>query len=133
MRYTDTLHTEQERGVSTKSSPLTLALPDGRNKTFLINLLDTPGHVNFSDEVNNSYNILDTPGHVNFSDEVNNSYNILDTPGHVNFSDEVNNSYNILDTPGHVNFSDEVNNFRSEVWTICSSDPLSNTFLSDKN
>ena len=51
MRYTDTLHTEQERGVSTKSSPLTLALPDTRNKTFLINLLDTPGHVNFSDEV----------------------------------------------------------------------------------
>jgi len=51
LRYTDTLHTEQERGVSTKSSPLTVTLPDGRNKTFLLNLLDTPGHVNFSDEV----------------------------------------------------------------------------------
>jgi len=51
MRYTDTLHTEQERGCSTKCSPLTLALPDTRGKTFLINLLDTPGHVNFSDEV----------------------------------------------------------------------------------
>eukprot|EP00116_Pleurobrachia_bachei_P005839 sb/3466101/ len=50
-RYTDTLHTEQERGVSTKASPMTLALPDGRDKNFLVNLYDTPGHVNFSDEV----------------------------------------------------------------------------------
>lgn len=50
LRYTDTLFTEQERGVSIKSIPITLVLPDTKGKSYLMNIFDTPGHVNFSDE-----------------------------------------------------------------------------------
>ena len=51
LRYTDTLFTEQERGVSIKSMPVSLVQTDVKGKSFLVNLFDTPGHVNFSDEV----------------------------------------------------------------------------------
>ncbi|XP_031423145.1 116 kDa U5 small nuclear ribonucleoprotein component [Clupea harengus] len=51
LRYTDILFTEQERGVGIKSSPVTMVLPDSRGKSYLFNIMDTPGHVNFSDEV----------------------------------------------------------------------------------
>jgi len=51
LRYTDTLFTEQERGVSIKSMPVTLVQQDIRGKSYLVNIFDTPGHVNFSDEV----------------------------------------------------------------------------------
>jgi len=50
-RYTDTLFTEQERGCSMKAQPITLVLPDTKGKSYLCNLFDTPGHVNYSDEV----------------------------------------------------------------------------------
>ena len=43
LRFTDTLFTEQERGVSIKSTPVTLLLQDSKDKSFLINLFDTPG------------------------------------------------------------------------------------------
>jgi U5 small nuclear ribonucleoprotein component len=32
-----------ERGVSIKSTPLTILLPDTKGKSFLLNILDTPG------------------------------------------------------------------------------------------
>lgn len=32
-----------ERGVSIKSTPLTILLPDTKGKSYLLNLLDTPG------------------------------------------------------------------------------------------
>ena len=43
MNYTDTLFTERERGVGIKSTPVTLVLPDSKGKSFLMNILDTPG------------------------------------------------------------------------------------------
>lgn len=43
LRYTDTLFTEQERGVSIKATPVTLLLPDIKNKSHLLNIFDSPG------------------------------------------------------------------------------------------
>lgn len=59
LRYTDTLFTEQERGVSIKSTPVTLVLPDIKAKSYLMNIFDTPGHVNFSDEATASMRLTD--------------------------------------------------------------------------
>lgn len=43
LRYTDILFTEQERGCSIKSVPVTLLLQDIKNKNYLMNIFDTPG------------------------------------------------------------------------------------------
>lgn len=59
IRYTDTLFTEQERGVSIKAMPVSLVCQDVRDKSFLLNLFDTPGHVNFSDEVTAAMRLAD--------------------------------------------------------------------------
>lgn len=50
-KYTDTRKDEQERKISIKSTPMTLILPDSNEKSYLFNIMDTPGHPNFSDEV----------------------------------------------------------------------------------
>ncbi|CEH15588.1 p-loop containing nucleoside triphosphate hydrolase protein [Ceraceosorus bombacis] len=50
-RYTDISELSRSRGISLKSAPLSLVLPTTRGKSHLVNLLDTPGHVNFLDEV----------------------------------------------------------------------------------
>ena len=59
MRYTDTRKDEQERGLSIKSAPVSLVLPDHRDKSYMINLIDTPGHVDFSDEISAGMRISD--------------------------------------------------------------------------
>ena len=51
LRYTDTRKDEQERELSIKSTPASLVLENIRGKSYLINVLDCPGHVNFCDEV----------------------------------------------------------------------------------
>ena len=49
-RYTDSRVDEQQRGLSIKASPMTMLLQSSTEKHYLFNLMDTPGHVNFSDE-----------------------------------------------------------------------------------
>jgi U5 small nuclear ribonucleoprotein component len=51
MRYTDVHELERLRGLSIKAMPMSLVMQDLKGKSFCLNLLDTPGHVNFDDEV----------------------------------------------------------------------------------
>eukprot|EP01041_Mallomonas_annulata_P009871 gene9871-20536_t len=50
VRYTDSRVDEQERELSIKSTPVTLVMETLAGKSYLLNLLDCPGHVNFADE-----------------------------------------------------------------------------------
>ncbi|KDN64558.1 putative elongation factor Tu GTP binding domain-containing protein [Colletotrichum sublineola] len=59
LRYTDVHIVERERGVSIKTSPMSLVLPSSKGKSHLVNILDTPGHVNFVDEVATSLRLAD--------------------------------------------------------------------------
>ena len=49
-RLTDTRKDEQERKISIKSTPVSLILPNSSDKSYLINIMDCPGHVNLSGE-----------------------------------------------------------------------------------
>jgi len=51
LRYTDTRVDEQKRKLSIKAVPMTLLMPSASGKSYALNLIDTPGHVNFIDEV----------------------------------------------------------------------------------
>ncbi len=59
LRYTDTHLLERERGLSVKTAPMSLVLQSTRGKSHLFNILDTPGHVNFVDEVAASLRLVD--------------------------------------------------------------------------
>lgn len=59
MRYTDTHLLERERGLSIKASPMSLLLPGTNGKSHLLNIIDTPGHVNFADEIAASMRLVD--------------------------------------------------------------------------
>lgn len=59
LRYTDVHVLEQERGISIKSAPISLVLQSSQGKSHLLNILDTPGHVDFVDEVASSFRLVD--------------------------------------------------------------------------
>jgi U5 small nuclear ribonucleoprotein component len=59
LRYTDVHVLERERGLSVKAAPMSLVLQNTKGKSHLINILDTPGHVNFVDEVASSLRLVD--------------------------------------------------------------------------
>ena len=58
-RYTDTRQDEQDRGCSIKSTPVSLVLENSRGKSYLLNVADCPGHVNFSDESTAALRVAD--------------------------------------------------------------------------
>ena len=59
LRYTDVHLLERERGLSIKAAPMSLVLPNTKGKSHLVNIIDTPGHVDFVDEVAASFRLVD--------------------------------------------------------------------------
>lgn len=59
MRYTDSRIDEQTREISIKMTPVSLVLQNLKGKSYLVNLMDTPGHLNFADEVTASLQMAD--------------------------------------------------------------------------
>ena len=58
-RFTDVHTLERDRGISIKAMPVSVLSENSKGKSYKLNLLDTPGASNFSDEVSRSLRIAD--------------------------------------------------------------------------
>ncbi|GBF96527.1 116 kDa U5 small nuclear ribonucleoprotein component-like, partial [Raphidocelis subcapitata] len=57
--FTDTRLDEQARRMSIKMVPMSLVMEGGSGKSYLLNLMDCPGHANFNDEVTAAMRLAD--------------------------------------------------------------------------